>query len=178
MIIRIHGGLSFFGMKRIINNELFQYVMKHRISSKVFIFDRDRILLIKHVDPISKNEWWVPPGGGVQGEETVLDAAKREVWEESGLDVEIGQLSYVRQLIFDGYNMLELYFWSNGHDGNPHIGNIAGKGEDEDFIKDCGWFSQEQVQNMRVLPSIIKDGLWLDRHNHPPARFIGLDREF
>lgn len=152
--------------------------MKHRISTGVLLFKDDKILLVKHVDPKSHIEWWVPPGGGLEGEETVLEAAKREVWEESGLDAKIGQLAYVRQLLLFDYNMLELFFWGGEFSGDIHIKNIVGKGEDEDFIKEVKWFSQKELQNIMVRPDIIKGQMWKDRENSPPAYFIGQDKAF
>ena len=36
--------------------------MKNRIRAAAII-DNNKILLVKHVHPITGFEWWVPPGG-------------------------------------------------------------------------------------------------------------------
>ena len=46
--------------------------------------ERGRILLVKRSD----NGDWVMPAGSMELDESVLDALKREVWEESGLEVQ------------------------------------------------------------------------------------------
>ena len=49
--------------------------------------DRDEILLVKH-----HRDGWVFPGGIVEAGENVVDAVKREVMEETGVEIEVGEL--------------------------------------------------------------------------------------
>jgi len=48
----------------------------------------DQILLMKRSD----NEHWGLPGGYVEPGESVQSAAQREVWEETGYEIEVGRL--------------------------------------------------------------------------------------
>jgi 8-oxo-dGTP pyrophosphatase MutT (NUDIX family) len=59
-----------------------------RIAVSALIFDEHRVLLILRPDI----DWWNLPGGGMELGETVEEALKREVLEETGLEVEVGQL--------------------------------------------------------------------------------------
>lgn len=84
---------------------------KH-LSAGVYFHDGDgRVLL---VNPVYKEPWEVP-GGTVDDDESPLDAARREVREELGLDLEIGRVLCIDyshavagirgdtiQLVFDG----------------------------------------------------------------------------
>jgi 8-oxo-dGTP diphosphatase len=59
-----------------------------RIGIFALIFDGERILLGLRRDI----DWWNLPGGGMELGETVDEALYREVREETGLEVEVGQL--------------------------------------------------------------------------------------
>lgn len=59
-----------------------------RVAVAALIFDGERILLALRRDI----EWWNLPGGGMEAGETVDEALCREVSEETGLEVEVGQL--------------------------------------------------------------------------------------
>lgn len=66
-----------------------------RRAVRVFLFDdADRLLLFLDsdlgLDPVA--HWWVTPGGGVDPGESDLEAAVRELWEETGLRVDAGDL--------------------------------------------------------------------------------------
>ena len=54
------------------------------VGATVLIMDNEnRLLLLKRVD----NEFWGPPGGAVELGEVVEEAAKRETFEETGLEI-------------------------------------------------------------------------------------------
>lgn len=53
----------------------------------IVINDNDEILMVNTYD-----YGWVFPGGQVEVGENVIDAVKREVMEETGVDIEVGEL--------------------------------------------------------------------------------------
>lgn len=50
--------------------------------------DRDRVLLVRHGDV----KRWTTAGGAIEPEERPADAAVREMWEETGLHVELTRI--------------------------------------------------------------------------------------
>jgi len=59
-----------------------------RVSVSALIFENERVLLA-HRRAI---DWWNLPGGAVDPGETISQGLRREVREETGLEIEIGQL--------------------------------------------------------------------------------------
>jgi 8-oxo-dGTP diphosphatase len=157
--------------------------MEHKISTGVIIPKDNKILLIKHVHPENGFTWWVPPGGGIKGTESLFDAAKREVFEESGLKVELDKLLFMRQLIYrvQNKNVVTTYLLANLIDGDLTIENIKGAGMDEHFIKEAKFFSKEEIQEIKVFPEHLQsESFWDDLNaGFPQFKFLGteLDQE-
>lgn len=91
-----------------------------RRAVRVFLLDdADRLLLFLDsdlgLDPVP--HWWVTPGGGVDPGESDLEAAVRELWEETGLVVDAGALvgPLLTREVVHGYSdqithQTEIYF--------------------------------------------------------------------
>ena len=66
-----------------------------------------RVLMFNDRDPgMPGSSWWVLPGGGIDGDETPRDAARRELAEESGHVVEDDDLygPVARRVALHGYS--------------------------------------------------------------------------
>lgn len=59
-----------------------------RVSVSALIFESEQVLLA-HRRAI---DWWNLPGGAIDPGETVTEGLRREVREETGLEIEVGQL--------------------------------------------------------------------------------------
>lgn len=58
--------------------------MEKQFTASVYLIDNQKFLLIYH----HKLKKWLPPGGHVEPNETPAEAARREVLEETGLEIE------------------------------------------------------------------------------------------
>lgn len=70
-------------------------------AAGIVLNENDEILMVK-----SHNAGWVFPGGQVEVGENVIDGVKREIMEETGIEVEVGELFCVSSNTckYPGYN--------------------------------------------------------------------------
>lgn len=63
---------------------------QHRETARILLHDggTDFFLMLTHFDPeVRLPPRWITPGGGIDARETVLEAAVRELREETGIEV-------------------------------------------------------------------------------------------
>lgn len=106
------------------------------VAVGVIIRDGDRIVLIRRNKEPSKGLWTFP-GGAIELGESLQDAARREALEETGLQVELGQVAAVIDHVVadDGgrtrYHYVIIDYLAR------HVGGVLQPGTD---VSDAGWF--------------------------------------
>lgn len=76
---------------------------EYRASGRVLLLDgRARVLLLDTLTPEeAQPRLWVAPGGGLAPGETFEQAALRELWEETGVELAaLGPPAWTRRLVF------------------------------------------------------------------------------
>ncbi|NIM46975.1 MAG: NUDIX domain-containing protein [Candidatus Aenigmarchaeota archaeon] len=116
-----------------------------RIVASVILKKENKILLVKEVLEDFK-EHWIFPGGGVDFGETITEAAKREVKEEIGLDIEIKEFLGFKEAIFPQYKYHTVIFFFIGESSNDKIIK-------SDKILDAKYFSKEEIKNLKLVQS-------------------------
>lgn len=77
-------------------------------ACRAFIFWENKILLCKQKKPC--RNFWTLPGGCVERGETLEECVEREVFEETGIELKIDQMLFVRELINASRHRIEFYF--------------------------------------------------------------------
>ena len=151
--------------------------MKHRIRAAAIIVEGDSVLLVRERDSVGDKELWIPPGGGVEGAESLEECVKRETIEETGLSVELGNIAYVREFLEPGYHHCEIFFLATSYSGaivvgeNPELGILEFANE----ILDVRFVHRDEMQEMPISPDVLKTEFWDDlAEGFPRTRYLGV----
>jgi len=137
-------------------------MMEIRKSSRLVIVDPDgRLLLFRYHDE-HHAPFWATPGGELLPGETYLEAAQRELKEETGLDLEISELLRERDAIYavarsTPARWLEKYFLVQ----SPTQATVQRDGwseEENSTIQAWKWWSADE---MKAQPASLFKPEWL-----------------
>ncbi|HLU53111.1 MAG TPA: NUDIX hydrolase [Acidimicrobiia bacterium] len=118
----------------------------------VAVVANGRVLLVKRGREPGRGLWAVP-GGKVELGETLTEAGKREVREETGLDVELGEVIWAGESIGPGSTPAWHYVLVDFL-GRPAGGELSPR----DDADDVGWFTAEEARALPLtttMPSLI-----------------------
>jgi 8-oxo-dGTP pyrophosphatase MutT (NUDIX family) len=118
----------------------------YRIAAKAIIVKEGRILLVKE-----QEGWWSLPGGGIDHGEQPLEALKRELSEELGvevqsIDIEDRLVKFDIGNVINGVPRANLYYRAT-----VTAEKLTPKAED---VTDLGWFSANELEDKQFSPSI------------------------
>lgn len=125
--------------------------------------EKNEILLVKH-----HRDGWVYPGGIVEVGENLIDGLKREILEETGITVDVGELFGISSNTgtAPGYNgvkviptkvMMDFRCTATG-------GELRGSDENDESI----WVPEDQVLPMITAPAIRERfAVYLSKMNRP-----------
>jgi 8-oxo-dGTP pyrophosphatase MutT (NUDIX family) len=134
-------------------------VNAHRISAGALVEHNDRLLMVHHLRP-GRYDFWVAPGGGVQGQESYEDAARREVWEETGLRIAVGRLLYVEDLVNPACRIVKFWFAGSVEGGRFDTSHPEARKE---HIVNAAWLAPEEFAGKAVYPTVLIDRYAQDR---------------
>lgn len=140
----------------------------YRISAGALVEHDDRLLMVHHVRP-GRYDFWVAPGGGVQGEESYEDAARREVWEETGLRIAVGRMLYVEDLVNPECRFVKFWFAGSLEGGGLDTSHPEARRE---HIVDAAWLTPAEFAGKAIYPRVLIDRYAQDRR----AGFPGVVR--
>lgn len=129
-----------------------------RILCRVVTYDpaTRSVLLVRN----RGQKWWCAPGGGWDhAQETILECAKREALEETGIQVNILKFLYAQTLNIKKQDSVWLeQFWLAEPAGGAEIprGHIDQHG----VVDEARWFTRTEMQAITIYPEALKSTFW------------------
>jgi ADP-ribose pyrophosphatase YjhB (NUDIX family) len=113
----------------------------------------ERILLIQRGHPPAEGSWSIP-GGRVELGETLAEALQREIQEECGLDVVVGDVAIVLNRIGRGSDgavrshYLIVDFWATP--ANPIVAPVQAASD----ARAAGWFTLAELRQLQTTTNL------------------------
>ena len=124
--------------------------MKIRVVTGGIIEKDGKFLLVQENQKICKGKWNIP-AGELDENESLIDGAKREIFEETGCKVEITGVLEIINEVLEGVNVVLFIF-----DTKIVIEKIKADGKEIENVK---WFTYEEILNMKE--DLRADGYFL-----------------
>lgn len=141
------------------------------------LIDNGKMLLIHRIRTINgiKKEYYVIPGGGVEENETLIEATKRELLEEVGIEVNV--ISEEPIYVFEEDNDKQSYFLIESNGGNIGTGNgpeftnseYSGRGI---YLVEMVTISDILDGKINLLPEILRESIVSDIRKIPNIKNI------
>jgi len=106
-----------------------------------------KILMVRHRGIGTTDTFWCPPGGGIQFAETAHQALVREFLEETGLEVEAGELLFVNEFMQPPLHAMELFFQVSIVGGELKLGHDPEMAEGTQIITEVELMTFEQIKS-------------------------------
>jgi 8-oxo-dGTP diphosphatase len=119
----------------------------------VCLDDAGRILLTRRAfEPYAG--MWDLPGGFLEEREHPLDALRRELLEETGLEVEQVEWFGAFLVPYDGRTVLNLVWTARVAAGEPHAA---------DDVSELGWFARDELPPLEEVAMAEALAAWLEQ---------------
>jgi len=132
-----------------------------RVAAKAVIIDEGEILLTRNLHPDDPDgEFFLLPGGGQHHGEPLDECLRREVCEETGYSVEVGDLLWVRDYIgashaFAAYepdvHQVEVMFSCSVDRSMPPAKPV----EEDAWQLSVDWIRLEDLPEIRLFPAAL-----------------------
>lgn len=149
--------------------------MKYRIRAAAIVVEGDSMLLVQHEQ--DGQTWWVPPGGRVERGESLIECARRETLEETGISVNLGKIAYIREAVATNYYHCEVFYLATSYSGQVVTGQNPSVGVDDTAhaILDARFVRRGEMRELTIEPSEIKTTFWKDLAvGFPETRYLGM----
>ena len=139
-----------------------------KVDLRAGIFKDDQVLLVRE----KRDDKWALPGGWADVGETPAQGVKREVFEETGYDVRVARLTFVRDQSLHEYHprypvhVYKMFFLCRIKSGNP---------KENSEISEIRFFPATSLPVLSQGTTLEKDILLLREYHQNPTRPVDCD---
>jgi ADP-ribose pyrophosphatase YjhB (NUDIX family) len=146
--------------------------MRTNLRVAAIILYKGKLLTTKMTK--NRSSYYVLPGGGVEMEENIYEAIKREVKEETNLDVLKLKLIYIKELKNKEMGRgVEFYFYVEEYGGELKKG--FDPEEKESLLEDIELLDLENLDKIIFYPKELISQLSIDKEdNFSSFKYLGL----
>ena len=139
--------------------------MKVDIRIAACILKNNKILMVRHKKGDEK--YWLLPGGRIEYGETMIETLKRELVEETGLEISVGNLMFMSEAIpKDNHrHIVNIFFEAEIIGGEIKLG-------DEEILDAVEFIDINKIDEIVIYP-LIKDELKQYINNGKPLGYLG-----
>lgn len=138
-----------------------------RTSAKAVIIQNGKLLAIKLND--GKEEWYILPGGGQDGEEVLPQTVEREVREETGIEVKCKDLLFVIEGVHgESFHRIDLVFLCD-YSGKAKKAMLYGDTNQIGF----DWLDLSVLNRLPLFPSKLRRPIMSFYEEKEYARYLG-----
>ena len=128
-----------------------------RLAVRALILREGRLLLV-NAYPGHDSDLWCAPGGGVEAHASLPDNLKREVHEETGLEIAVGDPCLVNEFHLPGgdFHQVDIYFRCHLTGGAAD----AGWRDPAGVVNRWRWVTREELGAVRHKPDSLAEAAW------------------
>ncbi len=133
-----------------------------RNSAKAVIIRDGKLLTIKNTT--DGQNWYILPGGGQDHNESLIDALRRECMEEASIQIEVGDILFVRDYISKNHEFAEtendahqvefMFNCTIAEDAEPEMGDYA-----DQWQTGVQWLPLKTLSDFALYPSVLREAI-------------------
>ncbi|WP_343081089.1 NUDIX hydrolase [Ostreiculturibacter nitratireducens] len=127
-----------------------------RLSARALILSGDRLLVV-NAYPEGRSDLWCAPGGGVHAGTSIPDNLVREIQEETGLEIAVGDPALVNEFHDPdtGFHQVDIYFRCTP------LGPLPAHWTDpEGIVSQRRYVTRAELAALRHKPDSLAEAAW------------------
>ncbi len=137
---------------------IFNHNIYANLRTRVIVIHEDNLLLL---EPAQASDGWRLPGGGLEPDESIYECGERELQEETGLEIHVTGVAFLREWVVPKYCVLPEAEGSHGFGLEVHlyaslIGPAHPLHREYPDAQMPHWISLDQVGSLPIWPKEIK----------------------